>query len=556
MKRRLAILLALAMSFTTLTGFSLSSAKAKSGVITKEDAEGLFTVTVEDGTAEIFFDLESWQEQLVEHGMPKDAFYLADLSPGPYEITTNAGAVADVCIGYIEDMAYSVDPFGEYLEKGVEMKLPVIMLLMEDGTIEYTDADWPFIGGLDYSYTFATLPWLKDIVSIEHDKPKTGESTFYAIDGDGLRHDVRISKEFYPIFGDFIKWSAPLLQNGDNEYDYTGKLWLSDEEICSFDIIPAGEEDSVAGYTGTYEVITAVGQKEDYALGSIVFDFTDFWNLYDENLSDLPKQVNGVYSVAIEPDFAMWLTLELREGDPLFSYGGEEQLEYEFESVNDFAGYFSEDNWDDSSDDSYTTGIPELKEYLTGTWEFFPESVGGLELTIYSELGFSMAVEDEDGEKVEYMGYIEAGYSGYGSEPDTLTLVYEDENMEDEKFMLDRLTYHQGRQIMTFIPYDPEYSGADSGERPVVLAFSKKLYEDEVYAAIIEYDAELGVVWADPYEYDENAETHVNTIKASVAFPLPRNFDTDIFEDILTGDACMITLDENGEVISIELAVG
>ena len=99
------------------------------GVTIRSDAEGLVEVRIEDGKAELTFDLKKW-DKLYDIYNIYNAMEIGNASflrEDPYEMKSSSGKrIKDVCIGLIEALngfSYGFDDL-------------TMILLLEDGTLE------------------------------------------------------------------------------------------------------------------------------------------------------------------------------------------------------------------------------------------------------------------------------------------------------------------------------------------------------------------------------------------------------------------------------------
>ena len=154
-------------------------------ILVRQDEEGLVSVRIEDGKAEVLFDLDRWETLYNISDRIDTSFYDPDLlREGPFRIEGLSGRVRDACIGKVKMLDH------KHYEN---FTVPSVVLLMEDGTLEYFLAD-PYIG--DYEWVFYSqgrLPWLKDIVSLAYgqDGDGFGDMTIFAWDSQGMLFDIR-----------------------------------------------------------------------------------------------------------------------------------------------------------------------------------------------------------------------------------------------------------------------------------------------------------------------------------------------------------------------------
>lgn len=95
------------------------------GVQIFEDADGLVSVRIEDGRAELTYNLAQWDAL---HGL--SALYSEEpFEEGPFAIVTEGERVAEACVGRVE----TLDEWGWDYD---EFVTPAVVLLMDDGTVE------------------------------------------------------------------------------------------------------------------------------------------------------------------------------------------------------------------------------------------------------------------------------------------------------------------------------------------------------------------------------------------------------------------------------------
>jgi hypothetical protein len=128
-------------------------------VIFREDKDKLVQVHIVDGKAKITFDLKNAERY------------------GPFPVHGQTGRVKDACVGYVQKW---INGYG--WDDDVK---PTVVFLMEDGNLEYIEAD-PFWIRSGNNFMYWQLPWLDDVRSFE-----TGEKSIFAIGGNGVRHDVK-----------------------------------------------------------------------------------------------------------------------------------------------------------------------------------------------------------------------------------------------------------------------------------------------------------------------------------------------------------------------------
>ena len=290
------------------------------GVVIREDEDGLVTVRIEGGVAEIYFNLERWGTL----NTGQDEF-----GEGPFPIETVSGKVSDAVIGKVESMDI-------YNNWGVVT--PAVALLTEGGRVEYFMAD-PSIGWQDDKYlSHGVLPWLTDIVSFEYGY-KMGERTIYAFDSIGNQYDISLVNFLVNVF------------NEDGVWEFFMPTDSGDELYCGIQFGEDGNMDMVIGskfegeaayeteqtYSGTYEVFlsensgTGVGFMEiDLALTWWIAELGEDADAEDLAFWEERMTIAGPYSFSATGDG--FLNLSLMYGDALMYDGwrGEPIESYNF----------------------------------------------------------------------------------------------------------------------------------------------------------------------------------------------------------------------------------
>ena len=275
------------------------------GVLLRCDEEGLVEVRIEDGQAELTFDLAKWNNLYdiynIYNALETENASL--LREGPYEVKSSAGKeIKDVCVGMVEalnDCIYGFDNL-------------TLVLLLEDGTLEYCPV-YPYPGQVldDWVlYGWGKLPWLPDVVSLlyEPDGEGIGEMTIYAADRNGLCYDVRTLCRLTSVFDcDWVYEIGPGYGGGDiNCIRLT--LWEDGQVFLTKGLLYNG--DCWKFYKGKYAV-TLTGDKPVLAF--------ELWDEWEDPDFSMPPELSGEYFFTSGYDD---LTLYLADGDPL-QYAGE-----------------------------------------------------------------------------------------------------------------------------------------------------------------------------------------------------------------------------------------
>ena len=290
----------------------LFGCEARGGVI--RDAEGLVELRIENGAAKLSFDLDKWEKlyHIKAYAANAEEYFGVTLKNGPFPITGLSGRVKDACIGRVA----ALDPYAE----GITM--PAVLLLMEDGSLEWLHADplgWfgsnPSAPGFE---SFGRLPWLKDIVSLSYEKDSAGEMTIIAKDKGGLRCDVRTFCCLVTVFD--YEWVYEIGPAGED----TECIFLELKEDGGISVrkglLRLG--DAYVFYTGKYTVSPA-GDKPVLSM-----ELWDEWELDMSNPDfSSPPLLSGKYFFKSD---GVYFTLDLSEGDPLHSLNGKPVKGYQF----------------------------------------------------------------------------------------------------------------------------------------------------------------------------------------------------------------------------------
>lgn len=244
---------------------------------------GPVTVTIVNGEAEI------------HHETLEDA----------YPVIAN-GKVKDVAIGAV--------PYTDYIN---------VVLLLEDGTVEWAWVNPDELQYLELAYTLGTLPWIADIVEVLYEE--SGEQpdlmTFYAVDKDGLTYN--------------LEWPYGLLRATDVIWSY---LWVPEHDDYEYyfssamSLRPDGTTEMTTGWgdpndtwetlSGTYRVFLDEEASEGYLPGTLLFDLTS---------EEDGRSVSGKYFINATFGDTMYLTR--LEGDALFELEGLPVTYYEYYGV-------------------------------------------------------------------------------------------------------------------------------------------------------------------------------------------------------------------------------
>lgn len=304
--------------------------------IIREEEDKLVKVAIEDGTASIFFDFHRWEEL---HELKETAFDFIDtdaMEEGPFVIETESGKVADAIIGKIQSITYS-----EY-----NFVIPTIVLLMEDGSLEWLYAD-PYmtedlkeLGGEYENYvnfrSFGKLSYKDDFVSLSYESDNEGFGS-YTIFLENKKSDKFDFRNI--LFHDRLvhgTWTCPLPPTGQIcgylSFNENGEVhWEigmgNDYETSPFEAFEV--------WDGTYEYIMT--EAGGYPLGTLVFDMGGWW-IYEGSDDDADlgysTKIEGSYRTEFQSDGSM--TLYYNDGVMLYQF--KDDMEYTFHNY---------ENWDE-----------------------------------------------------------------------------------------------------------------------------------------------------------------------------------------------------------------
>jgi len=311
-----------------------SESDAPGGVLERQDEEGLVFVYIENGAAEVRLDIDRWEALFdITGSLEPEQSYISDfLNDGPFPVAGVSDRIKDACVGYVQ--ALDIYDYTVY-------STPAVVLLMENGTVEYFMAD-PFISdGPGEYYSYGKMPWLEDIVKLTYEAETDGygNMTIYAWDSEGFKYNISLVGHLVNIFHEGGIWEFFLtdewgdgLQCGMNLSE-DGNVWVTVSRNF------AGDADYLLEqtYEGRYEVFLA--ESGDRVSGTIDFDLGLTWWIAEIGDSPDPADISywderqrlvGTYSFQAYGDG--YLNLYLMYGDALMHYGwrGDSILSYSF----------------------------------------------------------------------------------------------------------------------------------------------------------------------------------------------------------------------------------
>lgn len=284
-----------------------------------QDVDGMAEVVLEaDGGASLILHPEKWPDLSVDFGeynMPAQG----DKQGLRLPINGLSGKVKQTCVGkllgFVEADRYEA------------VSMPVIILLMEDGSLEWLLADpyWliiePLYGYDEIVYSWGILPWINDIVALSYESEKEGkgEMTIMATDQKGKQYDLRKVLTLQGLLWNI--WRFDLEPDGERHMilDFTEDGTVRLEKGTGLSVDEA--------YLGNYQVHFEENSEKGEKAGTISFDFKRASDK-SVNIADSPKEIQGNYFVEMNENWE--LKLWLSEGDPLHQQEGEPVQEYIF----------------------------------------------------------------------------------------------------------------------------------------------------------------------------------------------------------------------------------
>ncbi|MDR0468517.1 MAG: hypothetical protein LBH09_00910 [Peptococcaceae bacterium] len=332
-----------------------------------EYEDGLISLTIKDGKAELSFDDDLWEERYGLYGIASPEFYSDDLIlPGPFPVIFYDGempAVRDACIAQIAAL--------DLLQTTTTI-IPSVVLLLEDGSVCMTLAD-PYTQGDDTEFYCWRLPWLEDIVSLSSRADSDGNMTVYAADSRRMQYDIRIPAEFTYLFDRTLYCEIPLFDEYDDGGDYMTFEFTEDKRVTFEKYFSHGE--LYEEYYGTYDIQLAENPRRGSApTGAITFDLSLGWWIWEldpeENTEEdvafweMGMKLDGVYAARRQIAQSWYtqgvpmLSLSYIGGNGLLIYRDDRAPDREFHlyTFYDYSYLHNGDwdfGWDDEWDDDW-----------------------------------------------------------------------------------------------------------------------------------------------------------------------------------------------------------
>ena len=267
------------------------------------DEEGFVTVWVKDGEAELHYNVDTWAKSWEHMSEFVDDDTMTQLREKNFPVKGLSSKIVDVFVGAITGIGdHYLLPFSP----------PMIVLLLEDGTVTYIESDIfaPFFGD---GVSGTSLQGITDIVSIKYESSGEGigDATVYATDSEGKIYDTLIAWNLRNLL--FGQWLCMLSMNDSGNADVCGYLeFFPGNEVRWFVGWP--NSDIAYDYTGTYELTLAEGQE--YRPGTITLNMEEVF-VIDGEVSDKP--FNGTYFIESTYYGELRLFLYPLDGDYLYA---------------------------------------------------------------------------------------------------------------------------------------------------------------------------------------------------------------------------------------------
>lgn len=291
--------------------------------VKRQDEEGLVEISVDDGLASIYFNLDRWDELYGIYDADPDYYNVEGMQEGPFPILVESGLVKDAVIGKVQLLDYSC----------YEFSLPVVVLLMDNGSLEWIYAD-PYMT-VDYSYLGGEYQDYENFLSngkisrvddythffYESDKEGIGDKNIYVTNINGDVFDFYYLWMETKLYGG--TWICELWPPTDwSEYSLNAYMIFEEDGSFYYDIgegFPYGEaEIYLENWGGTAELVTSLDQ--DYPLGTLLYDIEITWwmvegDLIDDDL-DLSMHLKGSYRIFVDSDGS--LGFSHKDGDDIY----------------------------------------------------------------------------------------------------------------------------------------------------------------------------------------------------------------------------------------------
>ncbi|MGL5440179.1 MAG: hypothetical protein ACRDA4_07320 [Filifactoraceae bacterium] len=322
----------------------------KQNLLTKEfrDEKGMVTVHVDKGVASLSMNIDKWPASLdiKNHVTPSDATKVNEML---FKIEGLRGNIKDV---YVHTWADEDTSYDDY-------KMPAVVFLMEDGSLEWIKADLFFfdVEYLNHSgqtvSSLGKLPEIKNISSISVEKSSEGignQSVAIAKSAEGksynLEHALNAGEILVQSLNSFWEYKPNPNEN------YSIYIRLNADGTA---VMRRGENfwNPSDSYKGVYQFNYEELEKNGIPSGGIGFDLT-LDKKYSDSKSETPKQIKGGFSQEVGKygKLSLWPS----NGEQLYNVKGKSSEMYIFTYANLYEG-IEQAQTADLSDD-------ELIEYL------------------------------------------------------------------------------------------------------------------------------------------------------------------------------------------------
>lgn len=286
------------------------------GVI--QDPEGWILVRLEEGQAFLAFDPDNWPD---ESGIDKNLS-----EPVFGRVDGLKGKPVSACAGRMFGLNESLD------DEGYPM-MPVVVFLMEDGSLEWLLADPSWHQSLsergpnDLVFSRGLIPWVQDVVKLSLEE--TGEGvggmqTIYAKDSAGLRYDLSLPLNFQPLT--YATWTLM-----PEEDDPEGWAYLGFNEAGEATLMTGSEYEALDTHRGTYRLYLAADGAQGKSAGTLELDLLLAEDTPVVRSAARPK-VQGSFFAGIDWQNDLWLYPA--EGDPLYVKDGRSPEAYRFGMID------------------------------------------------------------------------------------------------------------------------------------------------------------------------------------------------------------------------------
>lgn len=280
-----------------------------------EDEEGHVRVALEDGKASITFNVERWNET---YGFQNDGYYFIpdDLQDVFFPIIARSGNVIDACVARVMSLgSYFTDDF----------ELPVVVLLMDDGSIEWFYADpnsthyfLELNPGDMYSidtYEKIERKYSGDFVSINcvSNDEDSNYKTIYAVSSYGYSFDFYEMYLENQLFDNV--WICELQEDSLYGYLSVDENYNASFSISGVKFTDLSSSDLHLIWSGMARYVTS--PDDDLPLGTITFDMESATESSVDGLM-LPQDMVGDYLADITFDKDHQMTLYHKAGDKLY----------------------------------------------------------------------------------------------------------------------------------------------------------------------------------------------------------------------------------------------